>query len=108
MNLDTLLRNHENDVDDTDDLDPEGEYQLWKEREFYRLRRDHGLLEEEKQEPQQQENDETEQAQESNQRTFLQKYYHKGAFYQDLEGVDKMLKRVFDPLILGCFRSYRR
>jgi microfibrillar-associated protein 1 len=98
------------DVDDTDDLDPEAEKAAWKLRELQRLKREREALiarelqleELEKRrnmdEDQRFEEDmkhkrliEEEREQGRGQMEFMQKYYHKGAFYQD----DEILKRDY-------------
>ncbi|BEJ11974.1 hypothetical protein CspHIS471_0204340 [Cutaneotrichosporon sp. HIS471] len=87
------------DVDDTDGLDPEGEFDAWRARELARL-----LREKEKQAAEDAEQAEIERrrampedirmaedmayaeasrTKEKPQMGFLQKYYHKGAFHQD-------------------------
>lgn len=89
------------DVDDTDDLDPEAEFEAWRLRELSRLTRDKEAAlqrEEEKEEierrralPEAQrlrEDEEyarkTREEKDANRgdRAFLEKFYHKGAFYQ--------------------------
>ncbi|KAG9231915.1 splicing factor, Prp19-binding domain-containing protein [Amylocarpus encephaloides] len=98
------------DVDDTDDLDPESEYAAWKLRELRRIKREReaiegrekeleeierrkGLTEEERKA----EDDEyiakqKEEKDGKGKMAYMQKYYHKGAFYQDdakTEGLDQ-------------------
>jgi len=98
-------------IDDTDDLDPEAEKAAWKLRELHRLKRDREALiarELEREEIEQRRNmDESErlkedyalkrQIEEEREKSrgkmeFMQKYYHKGAFYQDQE----ILKRDYN------------
>jgi hypothetical protein len=88
-------------VDDTDDLDPEAEFEAWRLRELSRLTRDKeaALLRREEQEeierrralPEAQrlrEDEEharkTREEKDANrgERGFMEKFYHKGAFYQ--------------------------
>ncbi|KAJ9111653.1 hypothetical protein QFC19_001010 [Naganishia cerealis] len=99
------------DVDDTDDIDPEAEFEAWRLRELSRLTRDKEAAlqrEEEKEEierrralPEAQrlrEDEEyarrTREAKEANrgERVFMEKFYHKGAFYQD----EDILKRNYN------------
>jgi len=86
------------DVDDTDGLDPDAEFDLWRARELARLLRDkqsQAERDEEKEEierrralPEEQRlREDMEYADQTRQREkgemgFLQKYYHKGAFHQ--------------------------
>ncbi|KAF5355660.1 hypothetical protein D9756_003977 [Leucocoprinus leucothites] len=94
------------DVDDTDGLDPEGEFEAWRLRELARIKRE---KEEELQREQEREEierrralpeeqrlkEDLERAEKSRaekpkgQQKFLQKYWHKGAFHQD----EEVLKR---------------
>ncbi|EKC99890.1 hypothetical protein A1Q2_05855 [Trichosporon asahii var. asahii CBS 8904] len=97
------------DVDDTDGLDPEGEFDAWRARELKRLLRD-----KEKQAELDREREEIERrrampedqrlaedmafaeetrAREKGEMGFLQKYYHKGAFHQD--GDDELFNRDY-------------
>ncbi|KAJ8098454.1 splicing factor, Prp19-binding domain-containing protein [Lipomyces tetrasporus] len=97
------------DIDDTDDLDPLAERATWKLRELKRIKRERDELEQRERELQEIElrrnMDENERLKEDLQRVrqqqeekiknrgkigFMQKYYHKGAFYQDLD----ILKRT--------------
>ena len=91
----------EEDVDDTDDLDPELEYAEWKLRELKRIKRERDkLIEREKEleemerrrnltaeerEKEDKERLEQQQAErgEKGQMSYLQKYFHKGAFFMD-------------------------
>jgi microfibrillar-associated protein 1 len=94
------------DIDDTDGLDDEAEYGAWKVRELKRLIRDKNTQEELEKEQAEierrrnmtdderaQELAEQEEARltEKPQMKFLQRYYHKGAFYQDMD----ILKRDY-------------
>ncbi|KAF7310495.1 RdRP-domain-containing protein [Mycena chlorophos] len=90
------------DIDDTDGLDPEGEFEAWRLRELARIKKekeDEVRREEEREEverrralPEEQRlKEDLEHAQKSRddkpkgQQKFLQKYWHKGAFHQDAE-----------------------
>jgi microfibrillar-associated protein 1 len=86
-------------VDDTDGLDPEQEYEDWKKRELFRLHRDYETriawdkeqqeierrrnmtVEERKKEEEEVRQKNLEAQQNKPKMKFLQKYYHKGAFY---------------------------
>ncbi|KXN87534.1 Microfibrillar-associated protein 1 [Leucoagaricus sp. SymC.cos] len=90
------------DIDDTDDLDPAGEFEAWRLRELGRIKKE---KEEELQREQEREEverrralpeeqrlkEDLERAEKSRadkpkgQQKFLQKYWHKGAFHQDSE-----------------------
>ncbi|PVG04772.1 hypothetical protein CPB86DRAFT_778063 [Serendipita vermifera] len=89
------------EIDDTDGLDPEGEFNAWRMRELMRLKRE---KEEEKRREEERLEIERRRAMPEEQRMkedleraqklrdekpkmkqpFLQKYWHKGAFYQDM------------------------
>ncbi|KAJ7151582.1 microfibrillar-associated protein MFAP1, Zn finger, CCHC type protein [Mycena filopes] len=90
------------DVDDTDGLDPEGEFEAWRFRELGRIKKekeDEVRREEEREEverrralPEEQRmREDLERAQKlrdekpKGSQKFLQKYWHKGAFHQDEE-----------------------
>ena len=90
------------DVDDTDGLDPEAEFEAWRMRELARIKRDKEAelaREKEREEverrralPEEQRlKEDLERAEQSRkdkpkgQQKFLQKYWHKGAFHQDEE-----------------------
>lgn len=96
------------DVDDTDDLDPTAEFDAWRLRELSRLARDKELsllkeseraeIERRRALPEAQRLREDEEyarktreikMQEREERGFMDKFYHKGAFHQD----DEILKR---------------
>lgn len=100
----------EDEVDDTDDLDPAAEYAAWKLRELKRLKRAREAIEAKEAEIAEKERrqnlTEAERAAEdealvAKQREekesrgkmgYMQKYFHKGAFYQDeaaAQGLDK-------------------
>lgn len=89
------------DIDDTDGLDPEAEYHEWKLRELRRIKRDKEqrekwLREQEVIEHRRLMTDEERRQdemsagidrfhKEKKTQGFMQRYYHKGAFYQDQE-----------------------
>ncbi|KAF7305050.1 RdRP-domain-containing protein [Mycena kentingensis (nom. inval.)] len=90
------------DIDDTDGLDPEGEFEAWRLRELARIKKEKEeelRREEEREEverrralPEEQRmKEDLEHAQKlrddkpKGQQKFLQKYWHKGAFHQDAE-----------------------
>ncbi|KAK7064732.1 RdRP-domain-containing protein [Favolaschia claudopus] len=94
------------DVDDTDGLDPEGEFEAWRLRELGRIKKEKEeelRLEEEREEierrralPEEQRlKEDLERAQKlrdekpKGSQKFLQKYWHKGAFHQDAEILQK-------------------
>ncbi|GAA5951275.1 hypothetical protein JCM21900_003824 [Sporobolomyces salmonicolor] len=94
------------EVDDTDGLDPEGEFEEWKLRELQRLKRDREAryaLEKVREEVEARRampealrlKEDLERAKKSREekkkgsQVFLQKYHHKGAFHQDLEILKK-------------------
>ena len=88
-------------VDDTDGLDPEGERALWKLRELKRVKRDREAIEEAEKEREELERrrnlskeereaedklyieHQKEENSAKGKMTYLQKYHHKGAFFQD-------------------------
>ncbi|BGP26558.1 hypothetical protein JCM10295v2_005511 [Rhodotorula toruloides] len=94
------------DVDDTDGLDPEGEFEAWKLRELMRLKRDRearyalekireevearrALPEELRLKEDLERADKTRKEKKKGQQVFLQKYHHKGVFHQDLDILKK-------------------
>lgn len=96
------------DLDDTDGLDPESEFSAWRLRELQRIKREwekDALREEEEEERRKREAmteeerlavdsaraDKTRKEKDENRGKmgFLDKYYHKGAFFQDLDIVNK-------------------
>jgi microfibrillar-associated protein 1 len=98
------------EIDDTDELDPEAEYAAWKLRELKRIKRDREaieLKEKELEEVKRRKNLTEEERQAEDQEyiakqkeekdgkgkmAYMQKYFHKGAFYQDdaqAEGLDR-------------------
>ena len=101
---------HRTDVDDTDGLDPAAEFEAWRERELARLRRDHEALlakraeqaeidafkalpeaEKERLGRERAAQQRAEKKEQRGQPAFLQKYYHKGSFFQDMD----ILKRDY-------------
>lgn len=87
------------DLDDTDDVEPEAEFAAWRIRELERIQRDRAALrakEEERAEierrralpAEQRDREDMERAEQSRKdkkkgaQGFMQKYYHKGAFFQ--------------------------
>ncbi|KAH6680492.1 micro-fibrillar-associated protein 1 [Halenospora varia] len=97
-------------VDDTDDLDPEAEYAAWKLRELRRIKRDREAIEEREKELEEVERRKNlteeerkaeddvylaaqkEEKDSKGKMAYMQKYYHKGAFFQDdlkAEGLDR-------------------
>lgn len=98
------------EVDDTDGLDPEGEFEAWRQRELSRLARDREAilvrqkeleelesfrsLPEAEKERLGRERAAQQAAEKKEQRGnpgFMQKYYHKGSFFQDMD----ILKRDY-------------
>jgi microfibrillar-associated protein 1 len=98
------------EVDDTDDVDPAAEYAAWKLRELKRLRREREAIEAREKElaeierrrnlteEERQAEDDAHLAQQRDEKEgrakmgYMQKYFHKGAFYQDeskAAGLDK-------------------
>jgi microfibrillar-associated protein 1 len=110
------------DVDTTDEVDPEAEYAAWKLRELKRLKREREAIEAKEKEREEierrknlteeerkEEDDEflAKQQAEKDGRgkmTYMQKYFHKGAFYQDeakelgLDKRDLMGTRIADDI----------
>ena len=87
------------DVDDTDGLDPEGEFEAWRLRELARIKRDkeaelarelereeverrRALPEEQRLKEDMERAEKTRAEKPKGQQKFLQKYWHKGAFHQ--------------------------
>ncbi|KAK0561518.1 hypothetical protein OC844_003180 [Tilletia horrida] len=94
------------DLSDTDGKDPEGEFQAWRLRELQRIKRSREAEAEREREREEIERrrqmpeeerlaEDLKRAQESRdakpkgQQRFMQKYYHKGAFFQDMEVLKK-------------------
>ena len=102
----------EDEVDDTDDLDPEAELAAWKIRELKRLKRDREAIEEHEREIAEKERrsnltreerdaeDAERPAKQREEREAergtagpMQRYHHKGAFFQDEETAEILRKR---------------
>ncbi|RXW18448.1 hypothetical protein EST38_g7417 [Candolleomyces aberdarensis] len=94
------------DVDDTDGLDPEGEFEAWRLRELGRIKaekeaelererereeieRRRALPEEQRMREDMEHAKKTRDDKPQGQQRFLQKYWHKGAFHQDMEVLKK-------------------
>lgn len=110
----------EDDIDDTDDLDPEAEKAAWKLRELKRVKRDRlALIEKEREleeierrrnltaEEREAEDREFLEQQKAEQdgrgkMTFMQKYYHKGAFFQGDEEQDEEVKAALSRDLAGA------
>ncbi|CAG8950224.1 hypothetical protein HYFRA_00008462 [Hymenoscyphus fraxineus] len=89
------------DVDDTDDLDPAAEYAAWKLRELKRIKREREAIEEREKEIEEVERrkalteeerkaeddahiaKQKEEKEGKGKMAYMQKYHHKGAFFQD-------------------------
>ncbi|CAO3672012.1 unnamed protein product [Umbelopsis ramanniana] len=98
------------DVDDTDGVDEEAEFEAWKIRELLRIKRDkeeriardreREEIERRREMPEEERlKEDLERARESRKKDrskhqFMQKYYHKGAFYQDND--DEIFKRDYE------------
>ncbi|EXJ55926.1 hypothetical protein A1O7_08857 [Cladophialophora yegresii CBS 114405] len=99
-------------VDDTDGLDPEGEYQAWKLRELKRLKRDREALiarekeieeierrrnltaeEREKEDKEYLEKQKAEREENRHEASYLARYHHKGAFFQGDEAAEVLKRR---------------
>jgi microfibrillar-associated protein 1 len=99
-------------VDDTDGLDPEAEYAAWKIRELKRLKRDREAVEQREKEIEEVErrrnltqaereaedreylDQQKEEREEGRGKAgFLQRYHHKGAFFQDDETAEILRRR---------------
>jgi microfibrillar-associated protein 1 len=99
-------------VDDTDDVDPEAELAAWKLRELKRLKRDREAIEAHEREIEERERrskltqaerdaeDAERLARQKEEREegrgkagFMQRYHHKGAFFQDDETAEMLRKR---------------
>ncbi|KAF9778125.1 microfibrillar-associated protein MFAP1, Zn finger, CCHC type protein [Thelephora terrestris] len=94
------------DVDDTDGLEPEAEFEAWRLRELARIKRDkeaevrrelereeierrRALPEEQRLREDMENAKRTRDEKPKGQQKFLQKYWHKGAFHQDAEVLKK-------------------
>ncbi|KAG7662788.1 uncharacterized protein J8A68_003711 [[Candida] subhashii] len=103
-------------IDDTDDLDPEQEYDAWKQRELMRFERDQKIIEQQElqkeEELRRSEMTEIEKVKEFQSRKKQQDdtksnsndnnhgYYHKGVFYndEDKEDMANLLKRDYTEI----------
>ncbi|KAI8072967.1 splicing factor, Prp19-binding domain-containing protein [Gongronella butleri] len=99
------------DVDDTDGLDEQAEFEAWKVRELMRIKRDREqrisrekeqdeleqrrLMPEDERLKQDMKRAEASRDKEKGEFTFMQKYYHKGAFFQDMAEKDGVFKRDY-------------
>lgn len=96
------------EIDDTDDVDPEGEFDAWRARELFRFNRDRQILETHQLEIQERLKRETMSEQElirefqNTKKTETPgkppsstSRYHKGAFYNDDEDGKEFLKREY-------------
>ncbi|KAL3473106.1 splicing factor, Prp19-binding domain-containing protein [Aspergillus californicus] len=108
---DEVLANEEDEIDDKDNQDPEAEYTAWKLRELKRIKRERESIEEtekEREEIERRRNLTAEEREredsefiakqkeerdaERGQTGFMQRYFHKGAFFRpdlEKEGLDK-------------------
>lgn len=94
------------DVDDTDGLDPSNEFEAWRLRELGRIKKEkekellrdqereeiekrRALPEEQRHKEDLERADKTRAEKPKGQQKFLQKYWHKGAFHQDVEVLKK-------------------
>ncbi|KAJ3107560.1 hypothetical protein HDU97_003865 [Phlyctochytrium planicorne] len=114
------------DVDDTDGLDEDSEYDAWKLRELQRIKRDREeqeAVEQEKLEIERrrnmtdaeliEENERVKPAKEKEKYSFLQKYYHKGAFFSDQEILNRdfnqpTLEDKFDKSVLPAVMQVKK
>ncbi|KAI9361957.1 splicing factor, Prp19-binding domain-containing protein [Pilaira anomala] len=113
------ITEYEDAVDDTDGLDEEAEFDAWRVRELNRIKRDREeriAREKEEEEIERRRalpedvrlKEDLERAKESKnkekgQHTFMQKYYHKGAFYQDPE--NEVLQRDYSAPTIDEVRN---
>lgn len=109
----------EDEVDDTDGLDPEAELAAWKLRELKRVRRDRLAIEEkekEREEIERRRNMTAEEREAEDQAfieaqkeeregqgkmAYMQKYFHKGAFFGDAGEEDEEVKNVLNRNFAG-------
>ena len=110
----------EDEVDDTDGLDPEAEKAAWKLRELKRVRRDRQAIEEkekEREEIERRRNMTAEEREEEDRKFveaqkedregrgkmgYMQKYFHKGAFFGDEGEQDEEVKKVLNRDLAGA------
>ncbi|GAA5843089.1 hypothetical protein JCM9279_001858 [Rhodotorula babjevae] len=98
------------DVDDTDGLDPEGEFEAWKLRELQRLKRDReeryalekvreevearrALPDELRMKEDTQRADQSRKDKKKGQQAFLQRYHHRGVFHTDSAPIAELLNK---------------
>lgn len=121
----------EEEIDDRDGVDPEGEYAAWKLRELKRVKREREAIEEAEKEREEierrrnltaEERDREDQEYIANQKAdreanrgetgFMQRYFHKGAFFRDdleKEGLDQrnvMGRRFVDEVATETLPQY--
>jgi len=112
--------NPEDQVDDTDDLDPEAEKAAWKLRELKRVRRDRIAIEEKEKEREEIERRRNMTAEEreaedkayieaqneeregKGKMGFMRRYHHKGAFFVGDEEQDEEVKAVMNRDLAGA------
>ena len=112
--------NIEEEVDDTDGLDHEAEYAAWKLRELKRIRRDRLAIEEKEKEREEIERRRALTAEEreaedkayiaaqqdeqegKGKMAYMQKYFHKGAFFQGDEEQDEEVKAALNRDLAGA------
>lgn len=112
--------NIEDEVDDTDGLDPEAERAAWKLRELKRVRRDRLAIEEKEKEREEIErrrnlsaedreredkefiDAQKEEREGKGQMAFMQKYHHKGAFFKGEGEEDEEIKAVMNRDLAGA------
>ena len=110
----------EDEVDDTDGLDPEAEKAAWKLRELKRVRRERLAIEEkekEREEIERRRNMTAEEREEEDKKfieaqkesredrgkmSYMQKYFHKGAFFNDAGEEDEEVKAVLNRDLAGA------
>ncbi len=110
----------EDEVDDTDGLDPEAERAAWKLRELKRVRRDRLAIEEkekEREEIERRRNMTAEEREAEDQvfiegqeeeregkakMSYMQKYFHKGAFFGDAGEQDEEVKNALNRSFAGA------
>jgi microfibrillar-associated protein 1 len=110
----------EDDLDDADGLDPEAEKAAWKLRELKRVRRYRLAIEEKEKEREEierrrnltaeerEEEDkkfieaQKESREDKGQMSYMQKYHHKGAFYNDAGEEDEEVKAVLNRDFAGA------
>ncbi|GAP89081.1 putative microfibril-associated protein [Rosellinia necatrix] len=105
------LVDEEDDVDTEDDKDPEAEYAAWKLRELKRIKREREVIEareKEREEVERRRNlteeerkaedaaflaQQKEEKDAKGKMSYMQKYFHRGAFFQDDEAAESLAKR---------------